>query len=116
MKIKDIIKEYDDKYTQLKSAIINEKYGFTDEIIDFVEYINTEVDKKTIVNNKAGRPPDLKKYIQKTYLKNSTFKLEDYYEKFPQQQKYSDKYEKQISQMITDKMLLQLKDKDFKVC
>lgn len=67
------------------------------------------------IKKKAGRPPDIKKYIKKNYPKNSIFKLDDYYQKFPQHRQHNKKFEKSISEMIAEKKLQQLNNKELKV-
>jgi len=103
----------------MKSAVDECKYEFTDEriekIMDFIEYVETDLDKKEDDNHKAGRPPDLKKYIEKNHVKNSTFKLDEYYSKFPNNKKHNDKFVKQISDMIKEKRLVQISDNEFRV-
>ena len=86
---------------------------------DVIEYIIEDeiwVRKKEVKEKKthAGRPPELKRHIEKL-PKNSTFDLNDYSEKHPNYTQYRDNFEKAISEMIDEKMLMQLSDSEFKV-
>ena len=66
-------------------------------------------------NVTAGRPPSLKKWIENNCDVEDTFNLKNYYKNFPQYQQYDEKFQKEIIDMIEEKMLERIDDNRFKV-
>lgn len=74
---------------------------------------NDETNEKN--GRKAGRIPNIVKWIEKHCERGSTFNLDEYYEKNPNDEKFGDKIQKYISDMIADKKLTQISNKKFQV-
>ena len=74
---------------------------------------NDETNEKN--GRKAGRIPNLVKWIEKHCERGSTFNLDEYYEKYPNDKNFCTKIQKYISNMIADKKLTQISNKKFKV-